>query len=78
MSNCRSCNAEIEFAATGSGKQMPMDVAETPCKTCGGSGRIKSPVGESEFDCGKCSGTGALRLSHFSSCPNAAQHRKPR
>ena len=76
MSNCRSCNAEIEFVKTKNGKQMPMDVAESPCAKCYGDGYVMGADGPPRIVCAACSGVGRRRLSHFATCPTAAQHRK--
>ena len=74
MSNCRSCQAEIEWVETKNGKQMPMDVAESPCKKCAGVGMLTATMER----CPTCNGAGHLRLSHFATCPTAAQHRRPK
>jgi hypothetical protein len=68
---CRSCNAVIEWHKTPAGKNIPLDPDP-------------HPQGNLTFD-------DALRVvymrpgskpkmyrSHFATCPNAAQHRKPR
>lgn len=79
MSNCRSCGASIEWAVVGgTGKRMPLDVLpDEP-----GSGNVR-PIGRFD-DAGRTllvevvkAGEGN-RVSHFATCPNAGQHRKPR
>lgn len=79
MSECRSCGAEIEFVETKNGKQMPLDVAESPCSRCNVDG-LGGEEAESDTadwaDCVTCGGKGWLRLSHFATCPTAARHRK--
>lgn len=59
---CRSCKAPIYWVTTATGKKMPVDR--------GGEQKVfmKDGVGH------------VVRVyqSHFVSCPNASQHRKPR
>lgn len=76
MSNCRSCNAEIEFVETVNGKSMPMEIAESKCKPCDGSGFAPSELSGQRIRCVKCGGTGALRLVHWATCPTAALHKR--
>jgi hypothetical protein len=73
VSRCRSCNAEIIWAVTDSGKRMPLDAepAERPTglfrlDTSCDPPHASSAAGEPVY------------LSHFVTCPNAAQHRRPR
>jgi len=73
MSVCRSCEAEIEWAQTDAGKMMPLDAKPTDDGTfvlIGGKTR-KANQGDLEL-------RRPLHTSHFATCPNAAQHRKPR
>jgi len=77
MSQCRSCQAEIEWVETKNGKMMPLDVAESPCRKCNGTGYAPAPdIDTPLVDCAICLGGGKLRMSHFSSCPDAAGFRK--
>lgn len=68
-SRCKTCDAEIIWIVTPSGKSMPVDAkAETlwllePDGGQGGSARAR-PV--------------QVRKSHFSTCPQADEHRRPR
>ena len=60
-SNCKTCGAKITWAKTESGKHMPLDFP--------GEKRIIVDNG------------GVIHIldtfiSHFSSCPDAAEHRK--
>jgi hypothetical protein len=64
---CRSCSAWLIFAKTPQGKTLPVDAVPQ-----------KRVVLEPD-----ASGTPIARVvdtyvSHFATCPNAAQHRKPR
>ena len=78
--SCRSCGAAIEFVVTASGKQMPIDMAPTPCARCNGDGYRMATGGDSPHTfaepCAPCDGLGVVRLSHFATCPHAAAHRK--
>lgn len=65
MSKCRSCDAEILWVELASGRRMPLDVASKQTRivvTNGDRGTVHS----------------ATYLSHFATCPNADQHRKPK
>lgn len=72
--SCRSCGAAIFFGSAGTGKAMPLDA--TP-----------DPVGRYVIDRGggtcvalrvvtPADGAAPRYSSHFSTCPNAAQHRR--
>lgn len=64
MPNCTSCGAPILFVTLPSGKSMPVDAR--------GSTLVR-------LSDDKTRGTMVhVHASHFSSCPNAAQHRKPK
>lgn len=71
MSLCRSCNAEIIWAVTDSGKRMPLDAEPA-----------ERPTGLFTLDtsCDPPHATSAAHqpvyLSHFVTCPNADQHRR--
>ncbi len=70
MSTCRSCGAAIIWARTHAGKLMPLDATATPLGTF-----------ELQEEDGRClfvgsDAPGDKYLSHFSTCPNAKQHRK--
>lgn len=71
MARCRSCDAEIIWAVTDSGKNMPLDV-----------GPAERPSGLFTLDttCEPPHATSAagqpVYLSHFVTCPNADAHRK--
>jgi hypothetical protein len=62
MSNCKSCGAAIFWVESANGKRMPLDAA--PEKRIVIDGGIGRVVD--------------TYTSHFSTCPNAAEHRKPR
>lgn len=72
MTTCRTCNAPIRWARTAQGKAIPLDP-----EAC--------PLGNLEFIAGDvvryvqpdANAPGRYR-SHFSSCPQASQHRKRR
>lgn len=75
MSTCKSCGAEVIWKVTEGGKKTPIDAE--PCEDGNlfffGSGAhpvsmIKPGL---KFD-------GPRYKSHFATCPNAKQHRKPK
>lgn len=68
-SNCKSCNAAIIWVKTASGKLMPLDEAPV-----GGTFLIEP----SQPGMQPTARAVAVRKSHFSTCPQAAQHRKER
>ena len=78
---CKSCGAAIVWVTMeGSGKAMPLDV--TPSREMGTI--VVSPDGKTgtvlsglTLAAAKTEGRLAY-LSHFASCPRAAQHRAPR
>lgn len=67
---CRSCGAPIIWCLSGNGKTMPVDAVPT------GEGNVRILADEKTVRA--IVGPGGNRLSHFATCPNAAQHRKPR
>lgn len=64
---CRSCGAPIIWAKTQAGKDTPLDAKPLRLAALGGDlfGRQITGVVEGY-------------VSHFATCPNAKQHRKPR
>ena len=80
MSKCRSCGAEIMWIKMQSGKSMPCNADQvTYWANKNGKERIVTPNGE--VVSGNLSGdlnkaTGVGYISHFSTCPNAGQHRR--
>jgi hypothetical protein len=70
MSACASCGKPIAWVVTKAGKPMPCD--PEPLKVLVATGRTvdvgHGPQPEYEVRAGY--------QSHFSSCPNAAEHRK--
>lgn len=67
MSQCKSCGAEIIWAKTPAGKNMPLNAdGEKRFLVEGGATQIITcrPI--------------VVRTSHFSTCPNADQHRRLR
>ena len=68
MSYCRACNSRIIFVQTRAGKAMPVDFDTVPEKD-----RKRALAGVPiEYD------RDAGHVSHFSTCPKAAQFRKGR
>lgn len=72
MSRCRSCAAEIIWAHTEKGKRIPLDAEPVE----GGNIELRDGIatiyGQAIF------GTEALYVSHFATCPDAAEHRSRR
>jgi len=69
MAICKSCGAEIIWVKTVNGKSMPVNIKKTVimCESFdmpAPKEKIWLPISGHE--------------SHFSSCPNAAEHRKPK
>lgn len=82
MAICRSCNAQIDWVKTANGKNMPVDLAEFPVIP-DAAGDILAVDQDGQVFRGKtCSESEEAeryqyaRLSHFATCPNAAQHRR--
>ena len=61
---CSSCGAEIMWAKTETGKNMPLSVKSKEIRFW--INDVGQAVAMTVF------------LSHFADCPNAAQHRKPK
>jgi hypothetical protein len=78
MAECRSCKARIVWAVTeATGKRVPIDLVDRP----DGNLVYTSPPEvdpptvrylrkDEEYD-------GTRFVSHFATCPHAAQHRRP-
>jgi hypothetical protein len=71
---CRSCNADIIWVVSAAGKPMPLD-AKSEKRIVMRDKPGLAPVGKPPPQAAHIVDTYA---SHFSSCPNAAQHRKAR
>ncbi len=72
MATCKSCGAEIFWAKTTGGKNMPLDANPAMNGNIaldGDTARVVEP------DMGALD---ARYTSHFATCPAASQHRKPR
>ncbi len=67
MSKCRSCGADIFWVKTLRGKSMPIDYDKDLAEEFERAAMYKHTV---DFD-------PARMRSHFSTCPEADQHRKP-
>jgi hypothetical protein len=79
MSRCRSCGAAIRWAVTVNGKRMPVDDEPVP----DGNLMLSDPTPGAYAPTAAHVDPDALLLddpprfvSHFSTCPNADQHRK--
>lgn len=79
MTTCKSCEAPISWAITPDGRRLPIDA--TP-STAGnirleltGQDCIAHVLGAAEAQLRRNAGQ-TLYVSHFSTCPNADEHRK--
>jgi hypothetical protein len=76
---CRSCGAEVIVAQTSNNKRMPVDRRASPK---GNILLVHQPNNIPRAVVIKAEAreryAGKLRLSHFATCPNAAQHRQPK
>lgn len=61
MAQCRTCHQEIVWGKTAAGKTVPMDPSEKRYLDRGDGVYVMVDV----------------HLSHFATCPQADQHRKP-
>lgn len=68
---CSSCGAEIIWAESPSGKQMPLDAAITRVWLQGYGPQGK---GGARLQWRQVEG----HVAHFANCPNAVKHRKPK
>ena len=65
MTRCRSCDAPIAWATTPSGRKMPLSAAPAGNVTLRSDGvAVVVAAGEGSY------------VSHFATCPQAAQHRR--
>lgn len=73
MSTCKSCGADVIWAKNSStGKVMPLDAQETANGNC-------VLLLDGTFKVGGTFVPGQRHhTSHFATCPNAKQHRRPR
>lgn len=80
MSRCRSCDSPIRWAKTAAGKVIPIDAEPNPKGNLQlgyvGGYMIAIVVGPADAVAAQAAGI-ELYVSHFSSCPNAATHRRP-
>jgi hypothetical protein len=74
---CRTCKAPIYWAATALGKSAPFDAKPNPE---GGWWLARKPGGQTVATVAPPHEQPARNryTSHFATCPNAAQHRRPR
>lgn len=75
MSRCRSCGAEIIWARTaGKGKLIPLDAE--PAERPNGLFKLMHVGGPDEPPTAFIASGEEVYLSHFATCPNAAEHRR--
>ena len=75
MASCRSCGAEILWAETVNGKRIPLD-AEPAERPQGVFKLIERPGNPTPL--ATSAATEPVYLSHFVTCPNADEWRRPR
>jgi hypothetical protein len=79
MARCRSCGAEVIWAVTASGKRMPVDADPVPegnvLLADDGDGTVHASVMP---EAQALLTEEPMRLSHFVTCPQADEHRRPR
>lgn len=79
MSRCRSCNAEILWIKMASGKNMPVDPFKHTIIKGAGNETLVTEDGHiihGRFASYEEGANASGYISHFSTCPNANQHRK--
>lgn len=71
MAQCRSCGAEIVWAETEKGRRVPLDAKTERRAIVDELGRRapNEPLRVKVVE---------TYVSHFATCPHAAQHRRPR
>lgn len=76
---CTSCQADIVWCVTDAGKRIPVDALPAP----GGNLRLidegqvtRAVVAGAGIDLFDPTDTGVRHVSHFATCPNAAEHRR--
>jgi hypothetical protein len=76
MSSCSSCGARVEWVTTDAGKKMPLDLEPSAAGNVvvrgDGVARTLGPLELAMLPTGT-----VRRVSHFATCPNAEQHRRP-
>jgi hypothetical protein len=73
---CKSCGASIIWALTQNGKRIPLDAE--PAERPSGLFRLEGSATGSMPPIAISAAGEPVYLSHFVTCPNADQHRKPR
>jgi hypothetical protein len=72
MAECRSCGAPITWAITDKRRRIPLDPEPNP------AGNIRLDLTHAHILTKGETYYGPRYMSHFATCPNAAQHRKGR
>lgn len=85
ITTCRSCGASIAFVLTTGGKRMPIDVEPSDKGTLFVFAPLPTVALSAESVTARSERAELARtqgreryVSHFATCPQAAQHRKPR
>lgn len=69
---CRTCKQRVRWARTERGNAIPLD----PEPAANGSIRLDDGVAFVVPEADRAAFAGELYLSHFATCPDAAQHRR--
>ena len=69
-STCSSCHAPIIWCVTNTGKRMPLDAKPER--------RFVLSNGELGSNAAPLASSADTYVSHFATCPQSAEHRKPR
>lgn len=69
---CRSCKAPVNWYKTTAGKNMPIDPDPHP------DGNVRIDVVSNVAQVVPKGSHHVLYRSHFATCPDAGQHRRPR
>lgn len=76
---CRSCDAPIRWESTAGGKTIPLDFAPVTKGNVDivwvGGEQVAVVLGNADALAAQAAGR-ELRLAHFVTCPNAAEHRR--
>jgi len=78
LAHCRSCHAPIVWTVTANGKRMPVDA--DPLIASRGFRLDEEDPAQDDIVATFTASPGVgerLYISHFSTCPDAARHRKP-
>ena len=76
MNTCRSCGAKILWVKTKNGKNMPIDEESVEPRDCEDTDILVSEEGAVAAAKFAQDADEIWHVSHFSTCPKAAEHRR--